>query len=272
MQHWKPNHGKMQIWRQIYRTAQPFPHIVLDNFLSPTRAESIEQAFPGLDDLPWYSYNNVFERKFAYDKLSGLPAVLTALMSELNSPSFLSFLEELTGITGLVADETFRGGGLHCVPSGGKLDIHADFNVHPVTGLYRRLNVILFLNREWKVEYGGSFELWNRDMTACEKQVLPVSNRIVIFTVTDTSFHGHPQPLATPEGVLRRSMAWYYYTANRPQLEKSPAHSTLYQRPANQPIDAEIERLRAVRAMGRLSDGRLEVASHNYAQKLRAVS
>lgn len=49
--------------------------------------------------------------------------------------------------------------------------------------------------------------------------VEPVFNRAVIFATSDTSFHGHPEPMKLPEGVYRRSIAMYYYAI--PRLERS---------------------------------------------------
>jgi Rps23 Pro-64 3,4-dihydroxylase Tpa1-like proline 4-hydroxylase len=240
--------------------AKPFPHIVIEDFIHPRRLDTLSKAFPSLTDVRWYTYENIFERKYAYNDVRRLPQPITDLMWDLNSAAFLSFLEELTGIPDLIADDGFRGGGLHCISTGGKLDIHADFNIHPETGLHRRLNAILFLNEDWKPEYGGAFELWNRDMTACEARILPILNRMVIFSVTDTSFHGHPEPLNTPDGVSRKSMAWYYYTKDRPANELSPMHSTLYQKLPGTPECQEIEEMRVRRAQGRLADQQLKLS------------
>ena len=246
-----------------YKMAQPFPHIVLEDFIHPNRIEAVCKAFPSISDIPWYAYDNVFERKYAYNDVLGLPQTITDLMWELNSANFISFLEELTGIADLIADDSFRGGGLHCIPQGGKLDIHADFNILPGTGLHRRLNVILFLSDSWKQEYGGAFELWNHDMSRCVNRILPKKNRMVIFSVTDTSFHGHPEPLNTPDGIYRKSMAWYYYTKDRPESERSPLHSTLYQKLPGVTENKDIEELRARRAEGRLANIQLNSFSNN---------
>jgi hypothetical protein len=248
---------RLQRWQRLYRAAEPYPHIVLDGFLPPERAARAADAFPTLADLPWYLYDNVFEKKLVYNDVTEMPQVLSDLMWDLNSTSFVALMEELSGIPELMADDSFRGGGLHCVRRGGKLDIHADFNIHPTTGLHRRLNAILFLNREWKPEYGGALELWNEDMSSCVQRILPEFNRLVVFRVDDTAFHGHPEPLQAPEGVLRKSMAWYYYSAGSPRAGPAMPHSTLYQRRPGDPQDSEIERLRARRATGRLADARL---------------
>jgi hypothetical protein len=128
----------------------------------------------------------------------------------------------------LISDPCFEGGGLHQIPRGGKLGIHADFNKHRRFGLDRRLNVILYLNKDWRDEYGGHLELWNRDVTRCEAKILPLYNRLAVFGTTDFTFHGHPDPLQCPEGMTRKSLALYYFTNGRPAEEVTGEHSTLF--------------------------------------------
>ena len=141
-----------------------------------------------------------------------IPLFTRQFLYALNSASFLKFLEELTGIDGLLGDPQFEGGGLHQIPAGGKLAIHVDFNRHSYYGLDRRLNLLVYLNKNWKEEYGGHFELWDRDMKQMMTKVAPLFNRIVIFTTSHISFHGHPDPLNCPSNVTRKSLALYYYT------------------------------------------------------------
>ena len=118
----------------------------------------------------------------------------------MSSPPVLRFLEALTGIEGLIPDPYFGGAGPHQILPGGFLKVHADFNWHPLLKLDRRLNLLVYLNKDWREEYGGQLELWDRDMARCERQILPVFNRTVVFSTTDFSFHGHPRPLACPGG------------------------------------------------------------------------
>ena len=120
-----------------------------------------------------------------------------------NSQPMLEFLEGLTTIRGLIPDPYFVGGGFHETGRGGKLGIHADFRINEQLHLHRRLNVIIYLNEEWKPEWGGALELWDRDMKVKVREVMPVFNRCVVFNTDADSFHGHPDPLCTPEGVLQ---------------------------------------------------------------------
>jgi hypothetical protein len=135
------------------------------------------------------------------------------LFAELNSQAFLGFLEELTGIKGLVSDPYFDGGGLHETKRGGHLSVHADFNAHGKLRLERKINLLIYLNEDWEPEYGGQLELWDRDMRQCAVRVEPVFGRAVLFNTALDSFHGHPDPLNCPPERSRRSIATYYYAA-----------------------------------------------------------
>lgn len=119
----------------------------------------------------------------------------------------------MTGIEGLIQDPYLFGGGIHSVGAGGFLKIHADFNWHHKLNLYRRLNLLLYLNSDWQETWGGALELWDVDMASCRVSIPPLINRMVIFNTSDMSFHGHPDPLMCPENRMRNSIALYYYTA-----------------------------------------------------------
>ncbi|MGH6693323.1 MAG: 2OG-Fe(II) oxygenase, partial [Gammaproteobacteria bacterium] len=153
---------------------------------------------------------------------------VTSLLYALNSAQFLRFVEALTGVSGLIPDPYYLGGGLHETARGGHLSIHADFNVHDTLGLIRRQNLIVFLNEGWKEEWGGALELWDREMTAAQQSALPVMGRAVVFDTDEWSYHGHPEPTRSPEGVMRRSLALYYYTAPDRPLEAVRKHTTQF--------------------------------------------
>ena len=214
--------------RESYATARPFPHIVMDDFLPGDVLDEVLDEFPALKQLDWETFDSALERKLATKDDSAMGEATRHLLAELNSAAFVDFLQRLTGVEGLVPDPHFIGGGLHQIERGGHLKVHADFNRHPGTGLERRLNVLIYLNRDWKEEYGGALELWSRDMRKCEVKILPLFNRCVVFSTTDTSFHGHPEPLSCPEGETRKSMALYYYSKTRPRKERTDEHNTLF--------------------------------------------
>jgi Rps23 Pro-64 3,4-dihydroxylase Tpa1-like proline 4-hydroxylase len=160
----------------------------------------------------------------------------------------------MSGFKGLIADPSLHGAGLHRIDKGGKLDIHADFNYHKITGWRRRLNLITYLNEDWLEEYGGNTEFWNRDMTKCAQSVLPVFNRTVVFETGDYTWHGHSDPLNCPKERQRLSLATYYYTHHNDDLYELEYHSTDYQRRPTDKKDEQIEELREKRRKGRLED------------------
>ncbi|MBX4210350.1 2OG-Fe(II) oxygenase [Candidatus Parcubacteria bacterium] len=196
-----------------YKNASPYPHIVIDNFLEQSVADQALKEFPGTQTLAWKEYKHVnSQKKFQKSDRSQFPEVLGNIMDELNSPRFVLWLSKLCGLPTLEADLSMAGGGMHQSEKGGFLNVHADFTVHPANALLmRRVNVLIYFNKDWKTEYNGQLEMWNREMKGCEKKISPDFNRCVIF-YTPGSFHGHPDPLACPTGVSRKSLALYYYT------------------------------------------------------------
>jgi 2OG-Fe(II) oxygenase superfamily len=229
----RPNHDHLQKVAKEnaprYRTAQPFSHIVLDDVFPPETLERILTEFPSPGDIDWWRFADQRGKKLGTRDESQMGDATLSFLQQLNSSIFISFLEKLTGIDGLIADPHLYGGGLHQIQPGGFLKVHADFNKHDKLKLDRRLNLLLYLNKDWREEYGGHLELWSTDMKRCEHKILPVFNRCVVFSTTDFAYHGHPEPLNCPPGRTRKSVALYYYSNGRPQEEVSRRHSTLYQ-------------------------------------------
>jgi len=210
-----------------YQGAKPFPHVVIDNFVPDERVvDEVIAEFPARDSLDWIHYNQATEKKLASRDEAQLGPVTRHLLQQFNSSHFCLFLEKLTAIQGIIADPHFWGGGLHQIERGGFLKIHSDFNWYDKLKLDRRLNLLLYLNRNWKEDYGGHLELWSADMKHCGRKILPVANRCVIFSTNSTSFHGHPEALACPEGCTRKSLALYYYSNGRREDEKT--YSTVF--------------------------------------------
>jgi len=218
-----------------YQNADPCPHIYFDNFLPEGVVEKILAEFPKPKDIEWRKYEGMEEMKLACEDETKMNPHIRHIMSQFNSSTFLKFLEELTGIEGLVADTHYRGGGMHQTQKGGYLKIHVDFNWYPKLKLYRRLNILFFLNKDWKEEYGGHFELWDKDMKEQKVKVAPVFNRLAMFSTSEDSHHGHPDPLKTPEGVTRKSLALYYYTSEvGGGISADEHHTTIFKERPNE--------------------------------------
>lgn len=212
-----------------YRNAEPFPHIVLDRLFDDAALDAVLRDFPDRASMTWRVFDTPQEKKLGFfHETSAIATTVRQFLNDLNSFEMLLWLEALTGIEGLIPDPYFGGGGLHQIEPGGFLNVHADFNVHPKLKLDRRLNLLVYLNHDWRDEYGGHLELWDQDASNCRERILPLFNRTVIFSTTDTSFHGHPHPLTAPAGMSRKSVSLYYYTAGRPEAERSAPHDTLF--------------------------------------------
>lgn len=199
-----------------YKSARPYPHIPIDGFLQEAVARQAREAFPEVRDAGWIHYVHVNERKHGLNKNELIPPFLRDLIQALNQPEFVALLSELTGIPGLLPDDSLEGGGLHQSQRGGFLNVHADFTVHPHRRTWqRRVNLLIYLNEAWQPEYGGDLELWERDMSRCAVKIAPLFNRAVIFNTDADSFHGFPEPIQCPEGMTRKSIALYYFTEEK---------------------------------------------------------
>lgn len=196
-----------------YASALPFPFIEIDDFLPPETLEYCIDNFPSYATEGVQTFSRSQERrKFSYQPDSLEPGV-KSLFYAFNSRPFIQVIENITGIDGLIPDAYFSGAGFHEIKQGGHLSIHADFNHHIQSNLERRVNVLIYLNRNWKGSYGGQLEFWGDGMKSCVETILPKFNKAVIFNTDQGNWHGNPSPIDHPDGVSRRSIALYYYTA-----------------------------------------------------------
>ena len=211
-----------------YQNASPFPHVVIDDFLDQALLRLIASGYPSLEGERHFDRDQErLKYQFHSDRVpSGLAR---NLLAELNGRAFLGFIQEMTGIAGLISDPYLAGGGLHVTKSGGHLGIHADFNIHEEMQVERRLNLLIYLNQDWQASYGGNLELWDRQMKRCEKKVMPLLGRAVVFNTSLDSYHGHPDPLDCPPEVDRRSIATYYYTALATPVTSTISRTTTFQ-------------------------------------------
>jgi hypothetical protein len=243
-----------------FANAKPFPHVVIDNFFSDKAATELADMFPALDDT-WYRYWNPLEKKYAKNTFDGLPAY-NRLFATLQSDEFVMRMRELTGIAGLEADPHLHGAGVHYHPRGGKLDMHLDYSIHPKSGKERRINIIMYLNRDWSADYGGDLQLWDSAFTQCEARIAPVFNRAVVFQTSDISYHGIPAPITCPEGEGRKSIAIYYVAEPRP--DAAPRYKAQYRPLPDQPVSEGLARLYELRVSKLLTDDVLREVYPNW--------
>ncbi len=238
-----------QILSETYAQNKPWPHIVLDDFIEPDVLERVRSEAAIVRRSEYYE--KFVDRKTDHNKYAFAPDVVgletSRLINFLNSGAFVGYLEKLTGIGGLLTDPSYFGGGLHKIQTGGYLEVHTDFNHLQRYNLERRLNLLLYLNKDWKPHYNGNLELWDRTSMSLVTAVAPIFNRCVVFSTTGDSLHGHPLPLATPRGTERMSIALYYYTNTWNPEEH--VHSTLFHISQNNKV--RIRPSRVYRSMAR---------------------
>ena len=213
-----------------FRSAEPYPYLVIDDFLEPAFARSVAAHYPDFETASRMGRQFVKvneRRKVQVCDASLFPEPVRQLADLVNSEAFVALLSRITGIPNLLADETFGGGGIHETAPGGWLDVHVDFNYFEERDWHRRLNLLVFLNEQWQESWGGQFELWDPQVKHCHRSVTPLLNRAALFETSQVSYHG-VQPITCPDGFVRKSFAAYYYTREAPAGWDGTRHSTIF--------------------------------------------
>ena len=220
--------------RRQFASNLPFRHVVVDDFLEPEFCRQLIAEFPAFDTSKARNEMGEIGRKAVFTDLPKLGPAYARFDRMMRSGDFLAFLSAITGIPKLLYDPEYVGGGTHENLAGQELDNHVDFNYHPKTRLHRRLNLIVFLNPEWRTEWGGCLELhrnpWVPEDDTEVRSVAPLANRAVVFETSERSWHGFEKIVIPPEKahISRRSLAVYFYTQRRPLEETAISHSTIY--------------------------------------------
>lgn len=206
-----------------FADAVPYPHVILDDVFDAASLDDILASWPPADDPNWVQFQR---SKRAFNTTAAMPNAAQLLVWALNGQRFTDWLSRVTGVDDLTPDLLLSGGGLHEVESGGTLPMHVDFN--RLGDLYRRVNVLLFLNHGWQANWKGCLELRQKPLKRRGGvSIAPEFNRLVIFEASEHSWHGHPEPMKLPPGVTRKSMAFYYYSPT-PHPSYAEQHSTVY--------------------------------------------
>lgn len=214
----------------------PFPHFCIDNILDSDFANEVHDAFPIYEEarrlgLEFSAINE--KRKTQVTDAKKFPAPIFELYQLLASDAFIKRVEEMTGIPNLIADPELVGGGIHETNSGGRLDVHVDFNYIKERQLHRRVNILFYFNKDWKEEYGGYLDIWDRDVKTRHGYFSPDFNRACGFVTGQHSWHG-VTPVTCPTGMFRKSFAVYYYTKEAPEGWDGLEHSTIFKARPNE--------------------------------------
>jgi hypothetical protein len=199
-------------YNNLFKNAQPYSYVIIDNFFDNQTIDMINKEFP----LPhetmmkhdWKYYHNPIEHKYTLNKFEDLP-IIKKVFDKLNDDETINYLKKITDIHNLENDPHLHGAGIHAYPNKGKLDIHLDYNIHPIIKKERRINLIIYLNENWKNEYGGFLELYdiNRENPI---QINPSFNSALLFKTNDFSYHGLPNKINCDDNNYRKSIANYY--------------------------------------------------------------
>jgi 2-oxoglutarate-Fe(II)-dependent oxygenase superfamily protein len=207
---------------RAYARAAPFPHITINQVGNSWLTDQCSKRFPPRNDPRWFTYPNddrAQRNKQVLWDVTKMPQEVARAVAALNSAHFIHFLEILTAIPHLISDPFLYGGGMHQIGSDGTLEVHVDCDFNPRVMLYRRVTVLWYLSY-WHPEYEGNLEFWEgashngqEHLTGRVKSIVPDFNRMVIFTNTETSYHGHPKAIRCPQDVTRKSLATYYFSS-----------------------------------------------------------
>ena len=247
---WTKNIDKL---KQDFLNAKPFEHVIIDNFLESSYAEKVFKLFPKNNEL-WHEYKNPIEVKYAFDNINILPKEIKNYFYYLSTPEITNIISRITTIDDLEFDEYLHGAGLHIHPRNGRLNIHLDYEKHPFSGKERRLNVILFISKDWETNWNGANELWNSDVSKCITKTDVKFNRAILFKTNDISWHGLPDKLKCPHNVFRKSLAYYYVSPlNTQKLENDYRKKAKFIKRPEDPYDENIYKLYDIRTNRRIT-------------------
>lgn len=262
--------SQVESYAKEFQSARPFEHVVIKDFLNPEVADFIARRFPTpftQPMLPWHHYDNPLEQKFALNDFdSEETSLFKNIFMELQQDYTLELVRAITGIQALEADPFLHGAGIHAYPSGGKLDMHLDYSIHPHSGKERRVNIIYYLNPEWDQSWGGQLELRDQNLSAESKRVVDVGyNSAILFRTCDDSFHGLPTPIRCPQNEYRKSLAIYYVSEPRPEATKR--YKAQYYPLPEQPVSDALKRLYDVRTKRLLTQEDLATLGPNWREE-----
>lgn len=220
---------------KTFRSNKPICHLVIDNFLQADLAQAIFDHFPPMKEMNTH-YKGINEKKAEHSNFLELNGSFQQLHEALLSQEFISWLEQVTGIRLLETIEDRLGYGLHQGANSSFLDIHIDYNLHPIKKMFRKLNLILFFNPQWENDWGGNLELWDKDVKTCVQSIAPVFNRCVIFECSEVSYHGYDK-ITVPEGITRKSCYQYYFI---PVTDNISFHDTMFKPRPKEPFTKKV--------------------------------
>jgi hypothetical protein len=260
--------NNIDILRNKFLNASPFEHVIIDNFLELSYAEKISELFPVIDNT-WHEYKNPIEVKYAFDNINILSEEIKNYFYYLSTPELTNIIKKITTINDLEFDEYLHGAGLHIHPRNGRLNIHLDYEKHPFSGKERRLNVILFMSKDWDTNWNGANELWDENVSKCIAKTDVKFNRAILFKTNDISWHGLPDKLKCPDNIYRKSLAYYYVSPLNTQKDESKYRkkAKFVKRPED-PYDENMQKLYEIRPNRRITREDMDLIMPNWTEEM----
>jgi len=251
--------NNIEYWSEKFKKNK-LKYVIIKNFLNFDIAEKVNYSFPSIDDS-WYKYSNPIEVKYANDKINHFSPIIKDIFYYLSSNILKEKISKISGITNLEIDEYLHGAGLHAYPKNGRLNIHLDYEKHPITNKQRRLNIILYLSKNWKSEWNGDTELYDDNCQNLIAKSPVIFNQAIIFKTDENSWHGLPEKIKCPENIYRKSLAFYYVSdlKNKSNKNKKGANKSGYRSKAvfvqkfGEKSDIRIQKLLAIRPYRRIT-------------------
>ena len=231
-----------EIEKKIVVENDPFEFCSSSNFLPIDIANKAETEFVDFDKTIGSGNERYQKLKRGFSDYSKMPSTVKEIIDFFYSEKFIKILENKFNLKNILPDWTLQGGGMSQSFNGGYLKVHSDF-LHKRKSKHRRvLNLLLYLNTDWKSEWKGALELWDKNMATCKKKIDPIMNNCVIFRTDQGSNHGFPDPIQCPNNVNRKSIALYYYVEEKSLLpltikKRELFHAVWKKRPGiNEPV------------------------------------
>ena len=239
----------------LHINTNPFPYVIIPEFINGDYYNQIKSSFPSTPDENWWKYENPLEVKYALDNLELMDPIIGNVFYSLSHESVIDKFKKIFNIPELEYDPYCHGAGLHMQPRYGRLNMHLDYEIHPLSNKQRRLNIILYLNDDWDPEWNGDTQLWNNTVSECVVKSYPKGNTAIVFVTTEQSWHGVPETILCPYDTYRKTLAFYYVSdlKNDKNVDKRGADengfrtkAVFVKRPSD-PYDERMEKLYAIR-------------------------
>lgn len=200
----------------------PTRHFIVDDLLPAASAREVSAAFPE-DESIWVQQRSFRERKKTFAKVDAIASLIADVTDAFHRESVLEAVKRVTNIAGLEADPELYAGGISMMGRGDFLNPHIDNSHDSVRARYRRLNLLYYISRDWRDEYGGNFELWD-DAVEEPKVITSKYNRLVVMETNRFSWHSVN---AVTVDKNRCCISNYYFSKSCPE-ERDYYHVTSF--------------------------------------------